>query len=319
MSECRRVGALLAPMLDNELDAGSRALVEDHLAACVVCSERKRFELSLRASLQQAVRVEAPKDLRSRVMHRMQAERAMFAENVAKGAHKNELSATDSASSIASVEGAPVSSQPAVSVVGSAAVIPLPVAAKNSRGARAVSARMMWVAAAASVLLAFGGRHALQAKSKQSNASYTRGTSLQMPGALGDILVEHERPLPPESKNAEDVRKFGSLVGVPVNPEALKTGRLVGGRVLPVNRERAAMLQYEVSKDSGPSRRVSVFIYDPKKIQIERADLEPRGVGTAQVHVGRANGYSLAVTEREGVGMVMAADMDPESSAELLQ
>jgi hypothetical protein len=32
-----------------------------------------------------------------------------------------------------------------------------------------------------------------------------------------------------------------------------------------------------------------------------------------------ANGYSLAVTEREGVGIVMAADMDPESSAELLK
>jgi anti-sigma factor (TIGR02949 family) len=316
MSECQRVGALLAPMLDNELDAGSTALVDDHLAACKVCSERKRFELSLRASLQQAVRLEAPNDLRARVMQRMQAERAMLAENIAKSDSGTAVAGTSSVS--VATELAPVS-QPAASVDGSAAIIPLPVAVNQSRGVRTVSARMMWFAAAAGVLLAFGGRHALQVKSKQSSVAYTKGTSLQMPGALGDILVEHERPLPPESKNAEDVRKFGSLVGVPVNPAALKNGRLVGGRVLPVNRERAAMLQYEVSKDSGPSRRVSVFIYDPKKIQIERADLEPRGTGTAQVHVGRANGYSLAVTEREGVGIVMAADMDPESSAELLQ
>jgi hypothetical protein len=46
-------------------------------------------------------------------------------------------------------------------------------------------------------------------------------------------------------------------------------------------------------------------------------DLQPHPVGTSQVQVGHANGYSVAVTQREGVGYAIASDMDESSMAEL--
>ena len=76
------------------------------------------------------------------------------------------------------------------------------------------------------------------------------------------------------------------------------------------------MLQYEIGQ--GPStQRVSLFIYDPRKIQVGGSNLEPRAVGTAQVRVGTENGYSVAVTQREGVGYAVASDLDEKQSAEL--
>jgi hypothetical protein len=62
---------------------------------------------------------------------------------------------------------------------------------------------------------------------------------------------------------------------------------------------------------------MSVFIYDPQKIQVSDASLTPRAVGTAHVRVGRSNGYSVAVTQNRGIGYALASDLDPDRSAEL--
>jgi anti-sigma factor RsiW len=135
---------------------------------------------------------------------------------------------------------------------------------------------------------------------------------------LADILAEHSRPLPPESEDPQAVRRFERYVGVPVRPLALSNkSRLMGGRVLPVQRERAAMLQYEVDRGGQP-QRVSMFIYDPTRIRVEDADLEARAVGTSEVRVGRANGYTVAVPQREGVGYLVASEMDADMSADLV-
>jgi hypothetical protein len=62
---------------------------------------------------------------------------------------------------------------------------------------------------------------------------------------------------------------------------------------------------------------VSLFVYDAQKIQIGTANLAPREVGTAEVRVGREKGYSVAATQRAGVGYVVAGDLDPDRSAQL--
>jgi len=134
-------------------------------------------------------------------------------------------------------------------------------------------------------------------------------------GPLSDLVAEHSRPLPPERTGLAEVRALERYVGVPVNPPHLERegARLVGGRVLNMQRERAAMLQYEVGQ--GPTaQRMSVFIYDPRKIQVTGPSLASRAVGSTEVQVGRADGYSVVVTERGGVGYVLATDMDPEAS-----
>jgi len=88
---------------------------------------------------------------------------------------------------------------------------------------------------------------------------------------------------------------------------------LVGGRLVPLHTQRAAMLQYEL----GSGGRVSVLVYDAEKIQVGTADLSPREIGTTEVRVGKQKGYSVAVTERGGVGYVLASDLDPDKSAQL--
>lgn len=135
---------------------------------------------------------------------------------------------------------------------------------------------------------------------------------------LSELVAEHSRPLPPERTDPNKVGELGQYVGVPVHATTLheQHAHFLGGRVLPVHQERAAMLQYEITQ-GGETRRVSVFVFDPRRIQVSGDDLTPQPVGSAQVRVGRANGYSVAVTQRGGVGYALASDMDERQTAEL--
>jgi anti-sigma factor RsiW len=135
---------------------------------------------------------------------------------------------------------------------------------------------------------------------------------------LADLLHEHSNPMPPQWTDPSDVRALDQYIGVPVRPARFERSgaSLVGARVLPLHQERAAMLQYVIGK--GPSqRRLSVFVYDPRKIQIAGSGFSPRAVGTSQVQVGQENGYSVAVTQNGGVGYAVASDLGTDQSAEL--
>jgi hypothetical protein len=85
---------------------------------------------------------------------------------------------------------------------------------------------------------------------------------------------------------------------------------------MPLRQERAAMMQFVVGAGD-TARRVSIYVYDAQKIQVGTANLAPRSVGTAEVRVGREKGYSVATTEREGVGYLLASDLDPDQTAQL--
>jgi anti-sigma factor (TIGR02949 family) len=149
-----------------------------------------------------------------------------------------------------------------------------------------------------------------------------RASSEQRASFLGDellseLVMEHSQPLPPDA-TGDAVRNLGRYVGVPVRPASFERGgaRLVGGRVLPLRSQRAAVLQYVVGTgDNAP--RVSVIVYDAQKIEIDSANLAPRAVGTAEVRVGSKKGYSVVAAQRAGVGYLVASDLDPEKSAQL--
>lgn len=173
------------------------------------------------------------------------------------------------------------------------------------------------LASAAAFALAWG------AMSRGPIAKSTAGSSVRAglgDDLLADLVAEHSRPLPPERTDTQGVKDMGQYVGVPVRPANLQQRRanvhFVGGRVLPVHQERAAMLQYTVLQGT-ETRRVSVFIFDPRRIQVNDAELTPRSVGTAQVRVGHANGYSVAVTQNDGVGYALASDMNEADTVEL--
>ncbi len=178
------------------------------------------------------------------------------------------------------------------------------------------------LATAAAFALAWG------VMSRGPNARTTENKTLH--AGFGDDLLsilasEHGRPLPPDRTDPTKVGELEQYVGVPVHAATLhrNNAHFVGGRVLGVHQERAAMLQYEIQQ-GGETRRVSVFVFDPRRIQVNADDFTPRavtvagaGTGASEVRVGHANGYSVAVTQHAGVGYALASDMDERQTAEL--
>ena len=143
-----------------------------------------------------------------------------------------------------------------------------------------------------------------------------RAASISMGGVgddvLGDLLDEHAQPLPPEATDPKEVRRLERYVGVPVQPSQMDHvgGRFVGGRVLPLHRNRAARLEYQMGSGE-EARRVSVFIYDPRKVQISGGEFSAATQGSVvdnRVQVAHTRGYTVAVTQRGGVGYAVASD-----------
>lgn len=170
---------------------------------------------------------------------------------------------------------------------------------------------MIPVATAAAIALVWGAAaRGTPMTARESHAGF--GDDL-----LAELVAEHSQPLPHDATNPQAVRGLERYVGFPVHPASFERGgaRLVGGRVVPLRSQRAYMLQYLVGTGDD-AQRVSVLVYDAEKIQVN-ANLAPRAVGTAEVRVGREKGYSVAATQRAGVGYLLASDLDPDRSAQL--
>jgi anti-sigma factor RsiW len=175
---------------------------------------------------------------------------------------------------------------------------------------------MLPFASAAAIAFAWGFA-AKQPMAVAEGGSPRIGAGFSNDELVNQFVDVHRRPMRPETPDPKEVRAFEREVGVPVHvPQLEKNARFVGGRLLPVpGGERAAMLQYEVAQANGGVQRVSLFIYDPRRVQIHGADeLPPRSVGTAQVRVGHAHGYSLAVAQHGAVGYAVASDLEDASA-----
>jgi len=170
---------------------------------------------------------------------------------------------------------------------------------------------MVPLATAAAIALIWG------AATRGTQSSTKQAGMLPGDDLLAELVAEHSQPLPPEVSNPQGVRGLERWVGVPVSPGSFERAgaRLVGGRVVPLRSQRAAMLQYVVGSGDD-ARRLSVLVYDAQKIEVGMANLAPRAIGTAEVRVGREKGYSVAATQRAGVGYLLASDLDPEKSAQ---
>ncbi len=304
---CKAMGLLLGAHLDGQLDPVKTLEVEGHIASCEVCRERLALDRAVRGSLKKAVKTTTPDDVRARMLAAMTGETARQSSREDSDAQEDreaEESALDASAGRASSPGS-ARRRPSMFV-------------PRLRHWRT----MLPLASAAALVLAWG------AAGKQPVVQGMPET--MVPAGLSDDLLrgfvaQHKHPLPPEQQDPKQVRQFERYVGVPVHvPQFAQKGgqnaRFVGGRLLPVQGgESAAMLQYEVQgQNGGGVQRVTVFVYDPRKIQIASAQLSPRPVGTAEVRMGRADGYSVAVTQHAGVGYMITSDMDPESSAKLV-
>jgi anti-sigma factor RsiW len=172
--------------------------------------------------------------------------------------------------------------------------------------------RMAPIAAAAALALLWGvAARGTATATKEEHAGF--GDEL-----LKELVAEHSQPLPPEAITPQAVRGLERYVGVPIRPPSFggDGARLVGGRIVPLRQQRAAMLQYVVGSGDD-ARRVSVFVYDAQKIEVGTDNFAPRAVGTAEVRVGRERGYSVAATQRGGVGYLVTSDLDQDKDARL--
>jgi anti-sigma factor RsiW len=281
-AECQKYARLLGAYVDGELEANKTLEIEGHVSKCETCRERIELDRAMRGTLKKVVGDEANAPDKSAMRGRMLAAMAgAKARGEARDGHDD------------------VPAEKSGSVLGWRTLVPL-----SSAAALAI----IWGSVA----------HAPTRASHQDLGS----TNVKGAGMVGDPIagfVEmHSRPWPMERTDRESVRALEQYVGVPVRPSTFEKqgAHLVGGRLMPVRDERAALLEYRIGQGAS-AQRVSVFIYDPRKIQVSDADLTPRAVGTAQVRVGRANGYSVAVTQKGGVGYALASDLDTDRSAEL--
>jgi anti-sigma factor RsiW len=299
---CKAMGLLLGAHLDGQLDPVKTLEVEDHVAACEVCRERLALDRALRGSLKKAVKTTAPSDVRARMLAAMAGESARQTARVENG----ELLEARAHESLG--EFALDASAGRPSIPGQR-----PSMLRHWR-------TMLPLASAAALVMAWGAAGKQPVVHGMPDTMVPAGLSDDL---LRDFVAQHSRPVPPEQQDPKQVRQFERYVGVPVHvPQFTQQNgphaKFVGGRLVPVHGgERAAMLQYEMQQGNSV-QRVTVFVYDPRKIQVGGPQLAARAVGTAEVRVGQTDGYSVAVTQHGGVGYTIASDLDPESSANLV-
>ncbi|MEO7109081.1 MAG: zf-HC2 domain-containing protein [Polyangiaceae bacterium] len=284
---CRKYTHLLGAYADGELEPSSVLEVDDHVSRCGTCDERMQLDRAIRSSLKKnvgAAASPASDALRARIAGAMVA------------AEKHEADR-----------------QTKIDVARAAAREPRAEKSWSWRTAvplaSAAALAMVWGAAARGPI----GR-------STSSAAVGAGANFD----LDDLIAEHSHPLPPESTDPKDVRAFEQYVGVPVRPvsfEKRSGAHLVGGRMIPVRQERAAVLQYEIGTGVA-MRRVSILVYDPRRIHVNDDSLQARAVGTAEVRTGQQDGYTLATSQGmsaqgTNVGYVVASDLDSDKNADL--
>lgn len=193
-------------------------------------------------------------------------------------------------------------------------------AVESASGSSALPTWGAWIVGLAAAVAAVVG---IQGRGRQQDAEDAArvreasvGTHVGLDAMLDQFVDWHARPLPPEITNPKDLPGFEPYVGVPVHAPALARigARLLGGRILPVQKQHvAAMLQYTL--DGG--HRISIYVYDPRRVEAPPSKLRTKVIGTEPVYVGRLRGWSIAAAERRGVGYAVASDLDDEESAEL--
>jgi hypothetical protein len=274
----------------------------------------------VRASLRTVVPLKATSSLRDRVRAAMAAEAARTSGPV------------DAV--VAPVEAAPAALVPVASALPTApAATPLPIVVRRGRAPRKPASGPMRARYLVPFAVAAAAAFAVASKSPLPDpnaapplgqasiyntagvASVAAGT-MGLDGILDDLVSLHAQPLPPEVTQQDEVRRFDPFVGVPVEPPKLQPfgAKWVGGRVLPIRDSRAAMLQYAM----GGGHRVTVYVYDPRRVRQESRTLQARTVRNASVLVGSVRGYNVAATERQGVGYALATDLGDAESAELV-
>lgn len=271
---CREVLRCIDTYVDGELDPSEMLAMQQHVDGCEECSERVRFERSMRASVRNVVQSVRPSDLlRARVAH------ALAEQCDAKERETEQLQGSSET---------------------------------TAEAPRMLSWRVVGPLAAAAVLSLVLGSLAHKTQDPQAAGTPVGSASLMsLDTFLEEVVDQHAHPLPPETTNPTEVARFDQFVGVPVRPLTFNRfqGTLLGARMVPIRQSRAAMLQYVLTN----GHRVSVYVYNPRAVRmVETPRMHERKNVSGPMYVGLMHGYSVAVTDRRGIGYALASDLDEQ-------
>ncbi|HVJ15757.1 MAG TPA: zf-HC2 domain-containing protein [Polyangiaceae bacterium] len=132
---------------------------------------------------------------------------------------------------------------------------------------------------------------------------------------IDDLVTYHLQPQQPDVTEPAKLEQFDPEVGVPVRlPRLTEYGaRWEGASVVPIRNRRAALLRYHVG-----GHKMTLYVYDAARVPMERR-LKARVVRNEPVYVGWERGFTIAATERRGVGYAtVATDMNDQESAEIV-
>ncbi len=139
-------------------------------------------------------------------------------------------------------------------------------------------------------------------------------TDMNIDQLLDDLVDRHIEPSTHAVVEPTELVRFEPEVGVPVNLPSLQQygARWEGGRVVPVRNQRAASLRFRLS-----GHRMTLYVYNSERVPL-KSKLEARVVRNEPVYVGWKRGYSIAATDRHGVGYAVASDLDDSENAEIV-
>jgi anti-sigma factor RsiW len=291
-AQCQRLDRWLTAYVDGELDAVHVLDVEDHLERCERCREHAATLRATQVSLRRVCALKAPDTLRERLVAKLHEDRAAEADAAAD---------EDRAASVGSTAPAAASraDEPERETVPPG---------------RRESARLRYIvplAAAATVALVFGAMHLQQREEEATLASAARVQEAPLDRLVDDLVTQHVQPMPPETTDPDSLERFDPFVGVRVRPPQFDNARFVGARIMS---RRAALLQH-VLRDR---HRVTVYVFDPGTVPLRSNRLESRHLGKSHVYVGHIRGFSVAASERNGIGYALASDLSDDESAQLL-
>ncbi len=296
MSTCREVASLLEPYSDGELLPERVVEVEQHVENCEHCNERVKLDRSIRLSVRKAVYQAAPPStvFLSRLGAALEAERQREVE--AQEERENHPA-----------RGRALSWRSIAPLAAAAAVVSVWAASTRHDTPRTAS----------------------QSAGPQMAAAAAEPVNLDQ--VLDDLVDYHLNPEKPVVTEPAQLEQLDPEVGVPVRlPSLAEYGaRWEGASVIPINYarpapraeevesvpirgRRVALLRYHVS-----GHRMTLYVYDAAKMPLERR-LQARVVRNEPVYVGYKRGFSIAATERRGVGYAVATDLDDRESAEIV-
>ena len=288
MSGCRKVVTLLDAYADGELEPEHVLEMEAHLADCEGCSSRLQLEHAMKKSLRREVYAEAQPSaaFQSRILASFQAE----AEREA----------------VAELDDGP------------------------RRGGMLSWGAIMPLAAAAAIALVWSRiENPIPAQANKSHPSHSEASTspVNFEQVLDELIDRHIDRSSPEVTEPSLLDGMEPQVGVPVHfPSLAQYGaRWQGGKVVPIRNQRAASLRFLVD-----GHRMTVYVYNSERFPVASSPaastqvasaataLKRRVVRNEQVFTGWKRGYSIATTNRHGVGYAVATDLGEDEGAEIV-